>query len=195
MADLLEFGTAPSALAELVTSDTLELFVAETGDEIRDYATCEPPETGTVARLSLYLHPEHSGEGLGTALFERARTDIADVGVTAVEDSVLAANLVGNAVYDKHCEQVRETTVEMGGETDEANVYRAGLRRGVRAPCRPSFVRIGTVERCWSSTPELRRRERDVRSTWTSSVPSGECLIRIPRPPSLRKPSARLWSG
>lgn len=127
MDDLLEFGYAPSALRDLIESDTLELFVAAGEDGVRGYASCEPPEAGSVGRISIYVQPDHWGKGIGTSLFERGRKYLHDQGATRMEDRVLAANEAGNAFYSKHCEQVRETTVEMGGDRYDANVYSTPL--------------------------------------------------------------------
>lgn len=61
-------------------------------------ALAEKPGTWHLYRL--YVHAEHWGEGVGTALLEALEADIVDRGVERLRVSVLAANDVGVGFYE-----------------------------------------------------------------------------------------------
>lgn len=126
---MLAQGYSTEFLEGAIASSDLTLFVVETGDggDIVGYATCEPPDAGTVGQVSIYVSPDHWGEGLGTALLDRAGEYLASAGATAIRDTVLAENSVGNAFYRKHFERIDDRTVEMGGEPYDACVYQGEL--------------------------------------------------------------------
>jgi GNAT superfamily N-acetyltransferase len=86
------------------------------------YASAEPTADGD-GEVSVYVSPDHWGEGVGSALLERASNHLATQGIDRVRDSVLAQNEVGNAFYSDRFEQVDQETVEIAGEDYVANVY------------------------------------------------------------------------
>ena len=123
---LLATGYTPEHLEGIIDSDAVELFVA-VDDEVVGFATSEPPADGSVGHVSTYVAPEYWGQGIGTALLERAVTHLEEHGAERVQDIVLAQNEVGNSFYGKHFEKADETVVEMGGQEFEANVYATEL--------------------------------------------------------------------
>jgi len=124
---MLARGYSTEFIEEAIESPELTLFVAEADGEVVGYVSCEPPGADGVGQVSIYVSPDHWGEGVGTALLERAEAYLREVGATAVQDAVLADNEVGNAFYERHLERVDETTVEMGNEEYDANIYRGDL--------------------------------------------------------------------
>ncbi|WP_128477311.1 GNAT family N-acetyltransferase [Halorussus pelagicus] len=66
----------------------------------------------------LYIHPDHWGEGVGTALAERIESWAADRGAERVRLVVLADNEVGNAFYESRgYRTVGSRESEFEGET------------------------------------------------------------------------------
>ena len=125
--DLLAEGYAESFLGRALESGDLALFVAEDEYSVVGYVSCEPPLEGDIGQVSIYVSPDYWGEGIGTGLLETAESYLDTQDAAAVQDVVLAGNDVGNAFYRKHFERTDETTVEMGDETFDANVYRQRL--------------------------------------------------------------------
>jgi len=124
---MLAQGYSQEFLTEAIERPELSLFVAERGVEIVGYASCEPPDEDGVGDISVYVHPDCWREGLGTALLDRAEAFLRAQGAETVEDAVLADNVVGNAFYEGRFEHVGTTTVGLGDETFEANIYRREL--------------------------------------------------------------------
>ncbi|MEF8782522.1 MAG: GNAT family N-acetyltransferase [Haloarculaceae archaeon] len=124
--EMLSQGYSTGFLEEAIESPKLALFLAEV-DRVVGYVSCEPPTESEVGQVSIYVSPDYWREGLGTALLDRATEYLATKGATALQDTVLADNEVGNAFYRTHFEQVEETTVEMGGEEYDAYVYQSDI--------------------------------------------------------------------
>ena len=125
--DLLAEGYDESFLGRALESGELTLFVAEDEYSIVGYVSCEPPVEDGVGQVSIYVAPDYWGEGIGTQLLETAETHLAEQDAVALQDVVLAGNDIGNAFYRKRFRQTDETTVEMGDEEFDANVYREEL--------------------------------------------------------------------
>jgi len=125
--EMLAQGYSTEFLEEAIERPELTLFVAGRDGEVVGYASCERPDEEGIGQVSLYVDPDHWGEGFGTALLEQAESYLRELGASAVEDAVLADNEVGTAFYEPRFEQVGETTVELGGEQLPAVVYRREL--------------------------------------------------------------------
>lgn len=121
--DLLDDGYAPEFLEEAITSTEMALFVAADEYSVVGFVSCAPPVDSAVGQVSNYVSPDYWGEGIGSALLDRARAYLDAEGADAIRDTVLADNDVGNAFYRKHFETVEETTIEMGSEEYDAYVY------------------------------------------------------------------------
>ena len=124
-AELLRTETIDRALAEWYSPEAVErvldhpdaaYFVASVEGGVRAY--CSVAVDGEPARLpSIYVHPDRWGEGLGTALLERALAWADERGAETIELQVLAANDVGRGFYEAHgFEVVDEGTVDSFGE-------------------------------------------------------------------------------
>lgn len=125
--EMLDQGYSSEFLSAALDTSEMTLFVAEDEYSIVGYVSCEPPAADEVGQVSIYVSPDYWGEGIGTQLLEKAETYLETQDATALQDIVLAGNDIGNAFYQKHFERTDETTVEMGDEEFDANVYRADL--------------------------------------------------------------------
>lgn len=125
--EMLAYGYSVEFLEEAIDTASVTLFVAEDEYSVVGYVSCEAPEEGDTGQISIYVSPDYWAEGIGTQLLDHAESFLAEQGAGRLQDVVLAANDVGNAFYAKHFEHTAETTVEMGDEEFEANVYSAEL--------------------------------------------------------------------
>lgn len=79
-------------------------------------------QTGNLLRL--YVHPDHRGDGYGTALLEAAHEALFDRGADRLRAMVLAANEIGNEFYRAFgFEHEGTETVYIGEEAYEENTY------------------------------------------------------------------------
>ncbi|WP_226039706.1 GNAT family N-acetyltransferase [Natrinema sp. DC36] len=79
-------------------------------------------EEGDVLRMS--VHPDHQGEGIGTALYERLREDLRDFNMERMRAIDLASNEGGREFYETHgFEPTDEDEVEIGGKRRREVVY------------------------------------------------------------------------
>lgn len=125
--EMLAYGYSVGFLEEALAGATITIFVAEDEQSVVGYVSCELPTEGETGQVSIYVAPDDWGEGIGTRLLTRAEEHLDAGGATTLRDVVLAANDVGNTFYRKHFDRTDETTVEMGGEEFDANVYTATL--------------------------------------------------------------------
>lgn len=118
-------------LRQIVTDERVAYFVAneigETDDDVIGYASGGLSEDrGGV--LSLYVHPDRWGGGIGTQLFETVLEVLRERDAERVEVHVLSENSVGISFYESQgFERVREGTTEFGGTTHREYVYEEEL--------------------------------------------------------------------
>ncbi len=76
---------------------------------------------------TLYVHPDRWGEGIGTRLFDRARSYLATHGVERMRIRVFADNDVGRGFYEDHADLVaeREDTLDPLDRDVATAVYEA----------------------------------------------------------------------
>ncbi|KTG08013.1 GCN5 family acetyltransferase [Haloprofundus marisrubri] len=144
--DILGSETVEETVSEWYSDETLSdaldrpgtaFLVAEIGDGSVDdggklIGFCHgvvEAEQGDVVRL--YVDPDHWREGVGSALYDRLRSDLEDFNMKRVEAIVLADNEMGNEFY-RHLgfEHTGEGEVTMGGESYRENVYTKELAQG-----------------------------------------------------------------
>lgn len=83
-------------------------------------------DTGDVLRM--YVHPDHQGEGIGTALHERLCEHLASYDIGRIRALDLASNEASRAFYQSlGFEQTDEGTVEIDGERYPEAVYSQDL--------------------------------------------------------------------
>lgn len=130
--DELESETIDATIDEWYGDEALEtalsepgtvFLVAEKEDEIVGFTHGVVTEAeGDVLRMS--VHPDHQGEGIGTALHERLREDLQDFNMERMRAIDLASNAGGQQFYEEQgFEQTGEGEVEIGGEDRREVVY------------------------------------------------------------------------
>ncbi|WP_224270588.1 GNAT family N-acetyltransferase [Haloprofundus salinisoli] len=134
--DILGTETVEETVSEWYSDETLSdaldkpgtaFLVAEEDGEIVGFCHgVVEAEQGDIVRL--YVDPDHWRDGIGSALYERLRSDLEDFNMHRLEAIVLADNEMGNEFY-RHLgfEQTGEGEVTMGGESYRENVYRKEL--------------------------------------------------------------------
>ncbi|APX97504.1 GNAT family N-acetyltransferase [Natronorubrum daqingense] len=111
-------------LEEALSKPGTAFLVAETADEgVVGFTHGVVSEAeGDVLRMS--VHPDHQGEGIGTALHDRLRADLEDFNMERMQAIDLASNDGGQRFYEKQgFERTGEGTVEIGGEERQEVVY------------------------------------------------------------------------
>ena len=74
--------------------------------------------------LRMYVHPDHQGAGIGTALHERLRADLEDFNMKRMRAIDLASNEASRAFYEGlGFDRTIEGGVEIGGERRTEAVY------------------------------------------------------------------------
>ncbi|WP_226483147.1 GNAT family N-acetyltransferase [Natrinema amylolyticum] len=123
--EALETALSKPGTAFLVAEkDSAEHGSAQSGDgEIVGFTHGVVTEDeGDVLRMS--VHPDHQGEGIGTALYERLREDLRDFNMKRMRAIDLASNEGGREFYEDHgFEPTDEDDVEIGGEQRREVVY------------------------------------------------------------------------
>jgi ribosomal protein S18 acetylase RimI-like enzyme len=130
--DILSRETAEDGVGEWYTPARLRadlddprtrLFVAVEDDAVVGFAhALVDDDAGHLLRL--YVHPDARRGGVGAALVEAVREELACLDADRVTATVLAANEPGNAFYrDLGFEKVGEGETSIGGETFRENRY------------------------------------------------------------------------
>lgn len=111
-------------LASELRGEDARIFVAEDGDGVMGFVhTARTDGEGDVLRL--YVDPGHRGEGIGSALLDRAVEYLFDRGAERVRAMVLAANEPGHEFYrTQGFERAPETEeTEIAGDRYEEHAY------------------------------------------------------------------------
>lgn len=113
-------------LEERLDASDLGYFVAVTDKEVVGYASAGPRKGDSEGQLfTIYVDPDHWGEGVGTELLAAATDHLAMLGMERMRVEVFAENDVGNAFYQTHgfdCVDQREFEL-FTGETFQEYVY------------------------------------------------------------------------
>ncbi|QLG49960.1 GNAT family N-acetyltransferase [Natrinema halophilum] len=111
------------ALEAALSKPGTAFLVAEKNEEVVGFTHGVVTEDeGDVLRLS--VHPDHQGEGTGTALYERLREDLRDFNMKRMCAIDLASNDGGREFYESHgFEPTDEDDVEIGGQQRREVVY------------------------------------------------------------------------
>jgi len=130
--DELDAETIDSTVDDWYADDALEraldepgttvLVAADDGEIVGFTHGVVQGDEGDVLRM--YVHPDHQGEGIGTALHERLRTDLEDFNMKRMRAIDFASNEDSRRFYENlGFEQTDTGDVEIGGETHEEAVY------------------------------------------------------------------------
>jgi len=121
-------------ITETLADDNHLLFVSDVDGQVVGFS--ESVLTGGEVGTLLWLHvdPAHRGEGIASALFERTRDELAELGATHLHGRVLEDNAEGNTFYENMgFEQVGTEEVEIAGRTHVENIYSESQERGREA--------------------------------------------------------------
>ena len=78
--------------------------------------------------LRLYVDPDHWGDGIGSALYERLRTDLRDINMKRIRAMVLSDNAKGTGFYRRlGFEKSDEAAVKIGDGEYGESVYTVAL--------------------------------------------------------------------
>ena len=116
--ELLDKWYNSEAIQQRIEREDAPMFVV-TKSEVVGFIQGSHSEDGPAdaAIGSIYVHPEHWGEGLGTKLLQRLFNVFRADNQESVWLSVMANNDVGRSFYDKHGFDMYESrTTELAGE-------------------------------------------------------------------------------
>ncbi len=106
-----------AVLAAAVDHDDVEFLVAADDGEVVGFASAEQTWADEVELHTLYVHPDRWGEGIGSALLDRAETWAREQGVDRIACGVFADNAVGVGFFERRgFRRGAETRVELAGE-------------------------------------------------------------------------------
>ncbi|MCO8246392.1 MULTISPECIES: GNAT family N-acetyltransferase [unclassified Haladaptatus] len=125
-------GTIASWYSDDSLTDAVErpgtlFLVATRDDDVLGFchAICHEDE-GDLLRL--YVDPDHWGDGIGSALYERLRSDLRDINMKRIRAMVLSENTRGTGFYRRlGFEKSDEATVEIGDGEYGESVYTVAL--------------------------------------------------------------------
>lgn len=119
---ILEDEFTEEALRERMEASDVGLYVGEVDDVLAGLVeTSTDGETGTARWL--HVDPERRGLGVGTALFERAVSEL-EADTDAVHTVTLAANTSAGSFFERlGFERVEERTTTLGGQEIVQYVY------------------------------------------------------------------------
>lgn len=110
------------ALRDSLTRESAVTFVVDTGEDIRGYGTTTW-EDHTAELKSLYVHPDHQGQGLGTALLAKL-IETMPFRIHKLTLRVLTGNTGAKRFYERHgFECIRTEEDELFGETVAIDTY------------------------------------------------------------------------
>lgn len=109
-----------SGLEERIAREDAPMFLAVTDSEVVGFIQGVPGESDDPAEAilgSIYIHPDHWSEGIGTELLHRLFDAFREREWKSVCLAVLAGNEVGRSFYDGHGFEVHEErTVELADQ-------------------------------------------------------------------------------
>jgi ribosomal protein S18 acetylase RimI-like enzyme len=111
----------PEALERAIDElDGFHLLVAEREDEVVAFASAEMTWADEAELYALYVHPNHWGEGFGSALLDAVAERVADEGADRLACSVFVENYAGVAFFESQgFERLGEARTEVAGSLHE----------------------------------------------------------------------------
>lgn len=114
--DLYDAESLERAIEEL---DGFHLLVAEVDGEVQGFASAEKTWSDEAELYALYVHPDHWGEGVGSALLDAVADRVADE-VDRLACSVFVENYAGVGFFESQgFERLGETKTEVAGSVHE----------------------------------------------------------------------------
>ena len=129
IAGALETYYDPEVVTAGIESDAIAFYVASVDGAVCGFTSAERTWADEVELHTIYVHPDRWGEGIGSALLDRAETWARGEGVDRVACGVLAGNAVGIGFLEAvGFERGRATEAEIVGATYEEYEYEYDLR-------------------------------------------------------------------
>lgn len=112
----------------LAEREDLLFLVAERDGEAVGFASAQQTFADEVELYTLFVHPDHQREGVGTALLEAVETAARDAGTERLRTGVLAGNRAAQSFLEGHgFERVETVTTEVGGGAHPEDVLERSL--------------------------------------------------------------------
>jgi ribosomal protein S18 acetylase RimI-like enzyme len=107
----------PEFLTEVLEErDDLLFIVAEREGVVVGFASAQQTFADEVELFTLFVHPDHQRDGVGTGLLEAVETSAREAGVDRLRTGVLSGNRVARAFFEGHSfERIETVTTEVGG--------------------------------------------------------------------------------
>jgi len=119
----------PSLTRERIADDDVTYLVAVQGDTVVGYASGAAVDDAVVGLGSIYVLPDHWGEGIGTTLLSEFETRWATHGYNVIQLYALADNDIGQSFYRaRGYEAVDTRETDLFGETVTDRQYRKELQ-------------------------------------------------------------------
>ena len=112
----------------LAERDDVLFVVAERQGRVVGFASAGQTFADEVEIHTLFVHPDHQREGVGTALFESVAASARDADVERLRAGVLSGNHDGRAFFETlGFERVETLQTEVGGDTHPEDVLERPL--------------------------------------------------------------------
>lgn len=122
--DATEEWYGAEAFAEKLDDDHLILLVGETDGVVAFSESVRVAGRGRGDLLWLHVHPDHRGQGIGSALYDRTTERLLEEGVQYLRSRVLADNRSGASFYEERgFERVGRDRLDIDGATFEEYIY------------------------------------------------------------------------
>lgn len=114
----------PEFLREALTDHNQVLFVvAERDDQVVGFASAQQTFADEVEVYTLFVHPNHQRDGVGTELLDSVATSARDAGVERLRAGVLSGNHDARAFFETHgFERVETVHTTVGDDTHPEDV-------------------------------------------------------------------------
>jgi ribosomal protein S18 acetylase RimI-like enzyme len=119
----------PEFLTEVLEErDDLLFILAEREGAVVGFASAQQTFADEVELFTLFVHPDHQRDGVGTGLLEAVETSAREAGVDRLRTGVLSGNRVARAFFEGHgFERVETVTTEVGGGEHPEDVFERPL--------------------------------------------------------------------